>query len=138
MSPLTAGRTLRPSTSSVRTPSQPPVPRLSPSLPVSTYAHASVSHASLLPAELLGAIGRRAHLARRVRAGSLNETTSAAAADLTALASSRSRFFRRPLVRGALLVRSAPPLAGDLPLLLRGHRGKAAPLLAFTVHDPSL
>jgi hypothetical protein len=64
-----------------------------------------------------------------------HQTSSAATADLTALAASRSRFFGCPLVRGTLLVRRAATLAGDLTLLLGGHRSKPTTFLTYSVHS---
>src|SRR5687767_10979346 len=50
----------------------------------------------------------------------------------TTLFRSGPRFLRGPLVSGPLLVRGAPALARNLPLLLGRHRRKPAALLAFT------
>jgi hypothetical protein len=60
-----------------------------------------------------------------------HEPAAAAAADLTAFPAGRTCFLRGPLVSGALLMRGAPALAGDLALLLGGHRGKATTLSAL-------
>src|SRR5258708_23608632 len=40
---------------------------------------------------------------------------------------------RGPVVSGALLMRGATTLAGDLPLFFRGHRGEAAAFLTLSV-----
>jgi hypothetical protein len=50
-----------------------------------------------------------------------NESTTSAPAALTALATCRTGFVRRPLVGGAFLVGGATALAGDLALLLSTH-----------------
>ena len=94
----------------MQTPSQPPAPRLSPSLPVSTYAHASVSDAVYCPPNSSARSGARPHVAGRARGGSLDETTAAAAADLATLAAGRPRFFRGPLVRRPFWWAARPPL----------------------------
>src|SRR5688500_18707376 len=54
-----------------------------------------------------------------------------AAHRLAALPPSRSSLVRVELVRGALLVRRATALAGDLALPFRVHRGEATPALPF-------
>ncbi len=56
-----------------------------------------------------------------------------AAADLAALAPGSLCFGRRPLVRGALRVRSAAALACDFALSFRRHRSKAASCPRFFV-----
>src|SRR5258707_1891977 len=58
----------------------------------------------------------------------------AAAEYRAALAAGTSRFFRRPLVRGALLVGRPAALAGDLLLTFGAHRREAAPLFSFVGH----
>ena len=72
---------------------------------------------------------------RRIRAArresSAQASRRAAAADLAALAAGLAGLVRGPLVGGALLMRGPAALAGDFPLLLRGHRGEAAAFLAF-------
>ena len=50
-----------------------------------------------------------------------NESTTSAPAALTALATCRTDFVRRPLVSGAFFVGGATALAGDLALLLSTH-----------------
>src|SRR3954447_3793735 len=56
------------------------------------------------------------------------QTTATTAADLATLAAGQPGFFGRPFVRGALQMRGAPALAGDLALLFGGHRRKSPAL----------
>jgi len=76
---------------------------------------------------------------RRVRLRRLrrrNDQTSASpAADLTALAARRARLLGRPLVSGPLQVRGPAALAGNLTLLVRGHRRKPTAVFANIAHD---
>src|SRR3712207_3149344 len=71
------------------------------------------------------------HILCRIR----RETAAAAAADLTALATGLTRLVGRPLVSGALFMRRAAALAGDLTLLLWRHRRKTATFFSYSVHS---
>src|SRR6478735_11238927 len=64
----------------------------------------------------------------------VNETSTTAATDLTALAAGPAGFLRRPLVGSALLVGRSTALAGDLLLTLGAHRRETAPLFTFARH----
>ena len=77
--------------------------------------------------------GRRAPASSASRRARVRQTAASAAADLAALASCRARLVGRPFVRGALLVRGAPALAGDFPLFLGRHRSEPAALLALGI-----
>src|SRR4029453_17750182 len=108
-------------------------PRPSPPLPVCPYAHAPPVNRQppklLEPLRIDGSIVLRS-VGRfsGFRARAFNETAPSPAADLPPLPSGRPCFFGRPFVGGALLVGSAPALAGDFTLLLGGHRGKTPTL----------
>jgi len=64
----------------------------------------------------------------------VNETSTTAATDLTALAAGPAGFLRRPLVGSALLVGRSTALAGDLLLTFGAHRRETAPLFTFARH----
>src|SRR5262249_16892734 len=61
------------------------------------------------------------------------ETAAASATDLSAFAAGVAGLVGGPLVSGALLMRRTPPLAGDFPLLLGGHRRESAAFLALSI-----
>jgi hypothetical protein len=65
------------------------------------------------------------------------QSSATTATDLATLATGRARFVGRPLVCGALLVRRAATLAGDLALLLRRHGCEPASFLASFFHGLS-
>jgi hypothetical protein len=65
------------------------------------------------------------------------QSSATTATDLATLATGRARFVGRPLVCGALLVRRAATLAGDLALLLRRHGCEPASFLAYFFHGLS-
>src|SRR5688572_8709705 len=62
------------------------------------------------------------------------QLATATTARHAALATRFAGFIGRPLVRGALLMRGATTLAGDLTLLLGGHRCEASTFFARFVH----
>src|SRR6185369_3936509 len=72
---------------------------------------------------------RLRHLRRRN-----DQASTSATADLTALAARRARFLGRPLVSGPLQVRGPAALAGNLTLLVRGHRRKPTAVLSNVAH----
>jgi hypothetical protein len=62
----------------------------------------------------------------------VDETATAATADLPAFAAGRTGFVRRPFVGGSLLVRRSAAFARDLTLFFRRHRCEPAAFLAFS------
>src|SRR5689334_12807524 len=127
-------RTARSRSPPARAPSRRPRPRVLPLL--------VASKASAPPSRLLCTGGRRpfrrsCRCRRRFRRN--DQTSAAAAAHLAALASRVARLVGGPLVGGPLLVRRPPALAGDLALLLRGHRREASSFLTLScIHRSAL
>src|SRR4029079_13425552 len=68
-----------------------------------------------------------------------DETPASTAANLTTLTSRVARLVGGPFVRRPLLVRRSAALAGDLALLLRGHRREASTFLTLSsIHQSPL
>src|SRR5581483_6933343 len=76
----------------------------------------------------------RLRTSRRRGLRRLDQTSAPAATDLPAFAARQPSFVRRPLMRGALLMRGAPALARNLALLFRRHRREAPSLFALCSH----
>src|SRR6266850_3092499 len=72
------------------------------------------------------------HRTRRSVGGRDNQTAASTATHLTPFASRVAGLVGGPLVGGAFLVSRASALAGDLTLLLGGHRRESSPFLAFS------
>src|SRR5438045_769457 len=124
-------RTARSRSPPARAPSRRPRPRVLPLL--------VASKASAPPGRLLCTSGRRPFWSgRRRRFRRYDQTSAAAAAHLAALASRVARLVGGPLVGGPLLMRRPPALAGDLALLLRGHRREASSFLTLCTHRSAL